>query len=49
MTNEEAAIVLKLMLYNMPVPRGYNKSITTKLVYTEALCKAIDVLKKGEK
>ena len=47
MTNEEAANVLKLMLYNMSIPRVDNKSITN-LVYIEALCTAIDVLKKGE-
>ena len=46
MTNAEAADVLKITLNSIPIYRGDGKSMT-KIMYIEALCKAIDVLKKG--
>ena len=47
MTNAEAANVIRSMLNYMPIARGDGKS-TTRMLYIEALCKAINALEKGE-
>lgn len=46
MSNSEAAEIIKSMLNHMPMARCDNKS-TIKLMYIEALGKAIEALEKG--
>lgn len=48
MTNEEAANILKSMLYSISISRGDNKAIN-KLIYRNALSMAIDALEKTSK
>ena len=47
MTNAESAEVLKLILNIIHMHRGDSKP-GIKMIYIEALCKAIAALKKGE-
>ena len=45
-TNQECAEILKVVLDNLVLPRGYNKSILSILRVNYAFTKAIELLKK---